>query len=297
MDGALAPVTAVGPGLTEVEHTVHERRLRAFAAGVGDLSPCSSTSTRPTGSSPTRSIRSASSWLLILLVGPPGLGLDDDAVHAGLDVSHEIIWTRPIRPGDALRTTLRVETLQQRSAGVLAVFAFATTADGEPVVESHQGVLYRGSTLTVEPVGSARPGRLAPPRTARSARSPASASTPPTPSSTASARPSGTRSTPTPAPPGSPACRSRCPRHRDPGPRDLRRRRSRPRGDPTRLARMSVRFTAPIAAGDEATVAATELHDGALAFRTSRTAASRSSTPESSKPTPSDLTVRFFYLA
>ncbi len=270
MDGALAPVTEVGPGLTGVEHTVHERRLRAFAAGVGDLSPALFDLDSADGIVAHPVYPVCLEWPLIL-AGPPGLGLDDDAVHAGLHVSHEILWTRPIRPGDVLRTTLRVETLQQRSAGVLAVFAFATTADGEPVVESHQGVLYRGSTLAAEAIGSAAP------------------------------RPPG--STPTEPPrevgrfrvePADAVVYSECstiwnPIHTDPraarvaglsqpvlhGTATLARTisavvGSRLGGDPTRLTRLSVRFTAPIAAGDEATVAATELHDGALAFRTSK---------------------------
>jgi acyl dehydratase len=162
MDGAPVQTTAAGGGvLTSVEHTVHERRLRAFAASIGDLSTPLFDLDSPDGIVAHPVFPVCLEWPLIL-AGPPGLGLDDDAVHAGLHVSHEIAWTRPIRPGDTLRTTLRVETLQQRSAGVLAVFAFTTTAGGEPVVESRQGVLYRGSTLTVAAFDTATPRPLHP---------------------------------------------------------------------------------------------------------------------------------------
>ncbi|MBS1892340.1 MAG: MaoC family dehydratase N-terminal domain-containing protein [Actinobacteria bacterium] len=266
---AAAPVIAAGAGLTSVEHTVHERYLRAFAAGVGDLSPALFDLDSPQGIVAHPVYPVCLEWPLIL-AGPPGLGLDDDAVHAGLHVSHEIAWTRPIRPGDQLRTTLRVETLEQRSAGVLAVFAFATvTPDGEPVVESHQGVLYRGATLGVAPIASATPRAPAPAPTgalhevARFRVEPADA-----------------------------VVYSECsgiwnPIHTDPraarlaglphpvlhGTATLARTisavvGSRLGGDPTRLTRLSVRFTAPIAAGDEATVAVTDLRDGALSFTT-----------------------------
>jgi acyl dehydratase len=264
---ANALVADAGDGLTAVEHTVHERYLRAFPAAVGDLSPALFDLDSPQGIVAHPVYPVCLEWPLVL-AGPPGLGLDDDAVHAGLHVSHEITWTRPIRPGDTLRTTMRVETLQQRSSGVLAVFAFATTADGEPVVESHQGVLYRGSTLTVPPIEATPP--------------------PPAPAAIESLREIAEFR----VDPADAVIYSECsgiwnPIHTDPraarvaglahpvlhGTATLARTISavvaaRLGGDPTRLARLSVRFTAPIAAGDEATVAATDLADDALAFTT-----------------------------
>jgi acyl dehydratase len=286
-----ALVTDAGEGLTSVEHTAHERYLRAFAAGVGDLSPALFDLDSPDGIVAHPVYPVCLEWPLIL-AGPPGLGLDDDAVHAGLHVSHEIAWTRPIRPGDHLRTTLRVETLRQRSAGVLAVFAFATTAGDEPVVESHQGVLYRGSTLAVAPIGSAAPRPTAPAPTEPAAvPQPTPAPTPADP--------------PRPVPDGQPreiaafrvgpadaVIYSECsgiwnPIHTDPraarvaglahpvlhGTATLARTisavvASRLEGDPTRLTRLACRFTAPIAAGDEASVAAADRHGNALAFTT-----------------------------
>jgi acyl dehydratase len=138
---------SVGGERPSVEHTVDERRLRAFAAGVGDLSAPLFDLDSPDGIVAHPIFPVVLEWPLVV-AGPPGLGLDDDAVHAGLHVSHEIAWHRPIRPGDSLRTTGRIETLEGRSVGLLAVFVLRTVGDdGEPVVESRQGVLYRGSTL------------------------------------------------------------------------------------------------------------------------------------------------------
>jgi acyl dehydratase len=261
MDGARVEATTVGgEELTSVEHPVHERRLRAFAASVGDLSPPLFDLDSPAGIVAHPVFPVCLEWPLIV-AGPPGLGLDDDAVHAGLHVSHEIAWRRPIRPGDTLRTTLRIESLQQRSAGVLAVFAFATTDAGEPVVESRQGVLYRGSSLAVPPVGSvtdrpSHPGAAEPSHDVAAFEVEAADA----------------------------LIYSECsgiwnPIHTDPraartaglpgtvlhGTATLARAVStlvEPRldGDPTRVSRLGCRFTAPISPGDRAIISATDLH-------------------------------------
>jgi acyl dehydratase len=285
-----------GEGCVRVEHTVEERGLRAFAAGIEDVSAPLFDLDSPDGIVAHPVFPVVLEWPLVV-AGPPGLGLDDDAVHAGLHVSHEITWHRPIRPGDALRTTGRIETLEQRSAGLLAVFALLTTgADGEPVVESRQGILYRGSTLndaghglTLDEAGDESTAS-ATPRPARTAPDGAA----PRPARTA---PDGSAQRPAdPAAPVEPTddvgvfrveeadavVYSECsgiwnPIHTDPraarlaglprpvlhGTATLARVVSalveaRLEGDPTRVARLGCRFTAPIYPGDRATVAATD---------------------------------------
>jgi acyl dehydratase len=278
MAARVETTTVGGEDLTGVEHTVDERRLRAFAAGVGDISAPLFDLDSPDGIVAHPIFPVVLEWPLVV-AGPLGLGLDDDAVHAGLHVSHEIAWHRPIRPGDTLRTTGRIETLEQRSAGLLAVFALVTAGlDGEPVVESRQGILYRGSTL--DDAGDVLTAAPAP----RPARPGSDGSTP------RAARPAD------PAAPAEPTdgvgafrveeadavVYSECsgiwnPIHTDPraarlaglprpvlhGTATLARVVSalveaRLEGDPTRVARLGCRFTAPLYPGDRATVAATD---------------------------------------
>jgi acyl dehydratase len=142
--------------VTTVEHTVSERWLRAYAAGVGDLSPTLFDLLADGGIVAHPVFPVCLEWPLIVR-GPPGLRLDGAAAHAGLHVSHEITWHRPIRPGDVLVTSIGLESLDQRSTGVFASLSFATrTRDEEPVVDSRQGVLYVGSTLDEERAGGPR---------------------------------------------------------------------------------------------------------------------------------------------
>ena len=277
----------------EVEQIVDERRLRAFAAGVGDVSAPLFDLDSPDGIIAHPIFPVVLEWPLVV-AGPPGLGLDDDAVHAGLHVSHEIAWHRPIRPGDMLRTTGRIETLEQRSAGLLAVFALITAgSDGEPVVESHQGILYRGSTLDDAAGGSTAGAAQRPSRTAPDG-SPSHPADGPRPART---EPDGSPSRPDdPAMPAEPTDNvgafrveeadavvySECSGIWNPIHTDSRAARlaclprpvlhgtatlarvvsalveARLEGDPTRVARLGCRFTAPLYPGDRATVAATD---------------------------------------
>lgn len=143
---------AAGARSELVEHRVEERWLRAYAAAVGDLSPPLFDPDAPAGIVAHPVFPACLEWPLVR-AGPPGYDLTPEAAHAGLHVSHEIAWHRPIRPGGELRTTVALKSVRERSIGTFVEFAFATTtADDEPVVETRQGILYRGTELT-EPEG------------------------------------------------------------------------------------------------------------------------------------------------
>jgi acyl dehydratase len=151
--------------VTSLEHTIDERWLRAYAAGVEDLSPALFDLLVDGGIVAHPVFPVCLEWPLIVQ-GPPGLGLDAASVHAGLHVSHEITWHRAIRPGDVLLTSLALESLDQRSIGVFASLGFTTgTRDGDPVVSSRQGILYLGAKLGEEhattPRAAAKPPAIA----------------------------------------------------------------------------------------------------------------------------------------
>ncbi len=281
MAGARAEgATADDAGLVAVEHTVDERRLRAFAAGVGDFSAPLFDLDSPDGIVAHPVFPVVLEWPLVV-AGPPGLGLDDDAVHAGLHVSHEIAWHRPIRPGDALRTSGRIETLDSaRPACSPSSFSPPPT----PTVGRWSSRARASST-------AARPWT---PRVTdrRRARLPAPAG----PRRSPGPEPAAARRRPTEAAEpfddlatfrveeADAVVYSECsgiwnPIHTDPraarlaglprpvlhGTATLARVVSalvetRLEGDPTRVARLGCRFTAPIYPGDRATVAATDPH-------------------------------------
>jgi acyl dehydratase len=151
--------------VTSLEHTIDERWLRAYAAGVEDLSPALFDLLVDGGIVAHPVFPVCLEWPLIVQ-GPPGLGLDAPTVNAGLHVSHEITWHRAIRPGDVLLTSLALESLDQRSIGVFASLGFTTgTRDGDPVVSSRQGILYLGAKLGEEhattPRAAAKPPAIA----------------------------------------------------------------------------------------------------------------------------------------
>jgi len=62
-------------------------------------------------------------------------------VHA----EHDLTLHRPVRPGDRLKTTATIVSVQARKPGAFVVFRFnAHDARGEPVSTTDFGVLYRG---------------------------------------------------------------------------------------------------------------------------------------------------------
>lgn len=135
----------VGLALTESFEDISVRRILAYAAGIGDISPavfddagddlvappafCVSLEW-PVASHP--SVRDA-------LSAEPAEILR--VVHA----SQDSVFHSPVRPGDRLRTSGRVTGLRATGSGALATIRLATQReDGEPVVTSWLRSLYRG---------------------------------------------------------------------------------------------------------------------------------------------------------
>ncbi|QEC49479.1 hypothetical protein FSW04_19180 [Baekduia soli] len=160
----------VPPGVLErdvatVEQEVDDRRLMAFAAGVRDTSAALFDVDRPGGIVAHPVFAAALEWPLVR-DGAPGLEFCDGGAEQGLHVGHEITVHRPIRGGDVLRTTSRLLAVGARSVGAYALCEFSTaTLDGEPVLDTRQGILYLGATLQGLD-GAGAPRAPAPPETA-----------------------------------------------------------------------------------------------------------------------------------
>ena len=123
------------------------RQTIAYAAGLGDTSPCYFDDAGPTGIVAHPAFCVAVEWPLALALraeSPLG-GTPDEtirAVHAGQDS----FFHRLIRPGDRLRTTASVVQIRPIRPGTFLVTKFATVDDttGEPIATSYSSTIYRG---------------------------------------------------------------------------------------------------------------------------------------------------------
>ena len=150
---------SVGLSLGHRDSTLSTRRMLAYAAGIGDLSPKIFDDLDPAFMAhPALCV--ALEWPL---VSDPALlaALVPDpqdrarAVHLVQD-SH---FHRPLRSGERLRTAGVVTGVWRGSAGVRMATRLQTTAhDGTPVVTSHTVAVYRG----VDAIGDDRPPETPP---------------------------------------------------------------------------------------------------------------------------------------
>jgi acyl dehydratase len=146
-------IRAPGTAFDETDPVVHEvgdRQLMAYAAGVRDTSPVLFDLDRRDGIVAHPVFPVCVEWPLVQH-GAPGLEFPEGGNEAGLHVGHEITLHRPVRCGDRLTTTARLLRLQRRSVGIFALCEFrSVAADGQPVVYSREGILYRDATLEGE---------------------------------------------------------------------------------------------------------------------------------------------------
>jgi len=142
---------AIGREAGAVEHEVDERWLMAFAAGVADFSEALFDPARPGGLIAHPSFSGCLEWPLVCH-GAPGVAFHDGDPLDGLHLTHDITVHRPIRPGDVLRTSAVLLAVEQRSMGILARIGFHTAdaADGTPVGDTVEGILYPGAVLEGE---------------------------------------------------------------------------------------------------------------------------------------------------
>ena len=115
-------------------YTVSAEKIGEFAAAAG--------ATYAGGPAPaTFPIVVAFEAMNALLVDPD-VGI---ALHRVVHGEQRFEYTRPVRPGDQLSTTLTVASLRQiGGADIIGTRSDITDADGEPVCTAHATLVHRG---------------------------------------------------------------------------------------------------------------------------------------------------------
>jgi acyl dehydratase len=171
-----APVS-LSPELVDVttepiEHPVDSRWLMAYAASVGAVGPSFLDTTRPEGIVAHPLFPVCLEWPAVLAMRDrlTEAGLQPAEAARGVHLTHDVQVRRPIRPGDRLRTTARVRSIEAHRSGSLVDLELVTIdADDEPVAVTTMGTLYRDVT-TVGAVGRSAPAGETPAHPSRSDR-------------------------------------------------------------------------------------------------------------------------------
>jgi len=154
----MIPRSAVGVSLGPREQAIDARWLMAYAAALGEHAPAYFDTTRPEGILAHPLFPVCYEWPLALDVRARVLA--DEVAVRGVHATHRLTVHRPPRPGDRLRTTATVASLERRRPGAYMVLRMHTVdAAGQPVSTTDYGSLYLG----VECEASATAGEGAPP--------------------------------------------------------------------------------------------------------------------------------------
>ena len=143
--------SAVGRKIPGVTIEVTTRMLLAYAAGIGESSPCFFDDACPEGLVATPSFCAALEWAVIneRIESSNALNITAEEsmriVRAGQDSN----FYRPIRSGDKLHTSGEITQIKQTRAGALIVQKVETVDDAtkEPVVTSWLSWIMRGATI------------------------------------------------------------------------------------------------------------------------------------------------------
>jgi acyl dehydratase len=153
--------TAAGAALETREEQISVRRLLAYAAGIGDVSPATLDDDRESGVMGSPPFCVSLEWPVVSsphsreLLDAPG-----DELRRGVHASQDSFFHRAIRPGDRLRTEGTITAVEPTRAGALVTMRLATVEaeSGEVVVTSWSKSIYRG----VDVAGGARVLEAAP---------------------------------------------------------------------------------------------------------------------------------------
>jgi acyl dehydratase len=129
---------------------VTTRMAMAYAAGIGDLGPCTFDDTADGGTIAPPSFCVALEWPVLSQSRVRTLALDADELLRVVHVEQDSIFHRAIRPGDRLRTSARIVSGRSTRAGafIRTRALTADVADGTPVTSSWHGAIYRNVAWT-----------------------------------------------------------------------------------------------------------------------------------------------------
>ncbi len=161
--GMPLPFELLGEQVGPITTVVDERRLMAYAAGIGDLAPALVDTTAPNGIVGHPMFAVALEWPAVTRVRrlPAAAALTREEAARGVHANHDLVVHRLVRPGDELTTTATVAAVESRAPGAYQVLRLDTVdATGAPVATTHMGSLFLG-VETAE--GSSEGRREAPP--------------------------------------------------------------------------------------------------------------------------------------
>lgn len=128
-----------------VEQVLDARWIMAYSAGIGESDPrCYDTSAEALPAHPVFPVCYEWQPLQPVRSLPELQPVHSRLVHA----QHDIVFHRPLRAGETVRTSARIVAALARAPGAFLVFRCETRdAQGSLVVVSHYGYLYRGVAL------------------------------------------------------------------------------------------------------------------------------------------------------
>lgn len=153
---ALAPLALsrdiVGVSTGPLVHEVDARWLMAYAAGLGETDPRYFDTLGPPGPAAHPLFPVCYEWPALLALR--ALTTSDEMATRSVHATHDLVVHRPLRAGEALRTTARVTGLAHRRAGTLLTARNETVdALGRPVTTTDYGSVYRGVHFEGEGAG------------------------------------------------------------------------------------------------------------------------------------------------
>ncbi|MGZ4711314.1 MAG: MaoC/PaaZ C-terminal domain-containing protein [Acidimicrobiales bacterium] len=136
----------VGTTAEAVVHEVDSRWLMAYAAGIGRSDACYLDTRREGGVVAHPLFPVCLEWPAVLAMRDrlAEVGLTRDEAARGVHYTHDLVIHRPARPGDRLRTSATLVSVEPHRSGMVAVLRFDTVDDaGHPVATTAMGTLYR----------------------------------------------------------------------------------------------------------------------------------------------------------